>query len=245
MNAHATHRGLALLSLLFVVGCIPIPYKPDATLTPDAAPKTTPDLVVSADDDEQTRSLAKEITERDHAIKVRTHADVAAVAFPNGDARLADLVEPVKREQLKQECGVTYLVLVGDLTQKEISRIGGFLPLLGLGTYKEHEGVTAAVVDLSSGESLGSMSAATEGRTTGAIYGFYGLFLVPMMDTSVYEAIADGVAQSIRARTPDGPVYVIVANVHGYGVDPCEGDPNCVPPGEEPPPPERPVQFPN
>jgi hypothetical protein len=39
-------------------------------------------------------------------------------------------------------------------------------------------------------------------------------------------------------------VYVIVANAQGYGVDPCAGDPDCVPPAEEPPPPEH-LQFPN
>ena len=244
MNTHALRRGLALIALLGVVGCIPIPYKPDATLTPEAVQPVPADIVVSASDDEQTESLAKEIKERDPRIKVRPHRDVAAVAFPNGDTTLAELVDPAQRERLKQESGVTYLVLVGDLTYKEISHLGGFIPLLGLGTFKEQKGVTAAVVDLESGESLGGMSATTEGRTTGAIYGFYGLFLVPMMDTSVYEAVADGAARAIRERTPEGPVYIIVANVHGYGVDPCAGDPDCVPPPEEPPPPEHSL-FPN
>ena len=244
MHGRTLKPVVAMISLIGVAACIPIPYKPDATLTPDAAQPAAPDLVVSSIDDEQVRSLAKEITERDHAIKVRSHAEVASVAFPEGDAKLAELVEPAERERLRAECGVTYLVLVGDMSEKEISHLGGFLPLLGLGTFKEQKGVTAAVVDLSSGESLGGMNASTEGRTTGAIYGFYGLFLVPMMETSVYEAIADGVAQAIRARTPDGTVYVIVGNVHGYGPDPCAGDPNCPPPEVKPPPPGH-APFPN
>lgn len=244
MNVRALKPCLALVALLVAAACIPIPYKPDATLTPEAAAPAKPEIVVSSADDEQTQSLAKEITDRDHQIKVRPHRDVASVAFPEGDVKLAALADPQVRDQLKQEYGVTYLVLVGDASEKELSHLGGFIPLLGLGTSKSQKGVSAAVVDLSSGETLDAMSASTEGRMTGAIYGFYGLFLVPMMDTSIYEAIADGVTKAIRARTPEGVVYVIVANAHGYGVDPCAGDPNCVPPGEEPEP-ERPVQFPN
>ena len=244
MKSHALRRSLALIALLGAVGCIPIPYKPDAKLEPEAVQPVPADIVVSASDDEQTEALAKRINKSDPKIKVRPHRDVADVAFPNGDTTLAELLEPARRERLKQESGITYLVLVGDLTHKEISHLGGFIPLLGLGTFKEQKGVTAAVVDLEIGESLGGMSATTEGRTTGAIYGFYGLFLVPMMDTSVYEAVADGAARAIRERTPEGPVYIIVANVHGYGVDPCAGDPDCVPPPEEPPPPEHSL-FPN
>ena len=227
MDTRFLRCGLASLLALCVAACIPIPYKPSASVTPDATRIAAPEFVVSCSDDEQTEAVAEEINDRDEQIKTLSHRDVAAVALPEGDTELGKLVAPAVRARLQQDYGVTYLVLVGELSNREISHLGGFIPLLGLGTFKQQKGVTASVIDLASGEPLGGMSASTEGRLSGAIYGFYGLFLVPMMDTSINEAVAKGAVQAIRSRTPEGPVSVIVAHVHGFGGEACEGVEDC------------------
>jgi hypothetical protein len=229
-----TERRLAVLLMpllaMLVAACIPIPYKPDATMSADATAVVPPVLIVSCDEDEQTGALADEIKDLDPAIKALPHREVAAVVFPDGDTTVAALADPARRARLQQDLGVSYVVLIGDLTGQELSHHGGFIPLLGAGTWTEQKAVTAAVLDVASGEALGGVSATTEGRTSGVIYGFYGVFLVPMLDTSVYEAIAQGVVDTIRTRTTEGRVLIVVARAHGLGTDPCDGDPDCTPP---------------
>jgi hypothetical protein len=47
------------------------------------------------------------------------------------------------------------------------------------------------------------------------------------MDTSINEAVARGAVQAIRSRTPEGQVSVIVAHVHGFGGEACDGVEDC------------------
>jgi len=206
--------GLACAAALWLTACIPIPYKPSATLTSDPAPPPTREWLVSASHDDQTDLLTKKIRKKDRQFDVVTIEDVAAVALPKGDVKLDDLLAPETRVRLQRQYGISYLVLIGVVSHRDISSVGGFAPLLGLGTEKTEATISVSVVDLSLGESISGMSATAQGRTTGAIYGFWGLYTLPMLDTSTYEAIAQGIVQLIRSGSPAGRVSIIIANAY-------------------------------
>jgi hypothetical protein len=221
----------ALLSaaLLLVAACIPIPYKPSATVAPDAAVAVSPDTVISCSEDEATEALAHRIADRDHEITVVAHQDIEALAFPEGDSTIGQLTDPERRTRLSRDFGVAYLVLVGDVTDQETSSHGGFIPLLGAGTWTNRTDVSACVIGLADGRMLTGISAATEARSSGVIYGFYGIFLVPMSESSVYDAIADSVVAAIRAGTPQGRVTIAVAHASGLQATPWPDGPECPP----------------
>jgi hypothetical protein len=224
----------ALLSaaLLLVAACIPIPYKPSATAVPDATVSVSPDTVISCSEDETTEALAQRIASRDREITVVAHQDIEALAFPDGDSTIGQLTDSERRTRLSRDLGVAYLVLVGDVADQETSSHGGFIPLLGAGTWTNRTDVSACIIDLADGRMLTGISAATEARSSGVIYGFYGVFLVPMSESSVYDAISDSVVAAIRAGTPAGPVTIAVAHASGLRAAPCPDGEAC--PGNVP-----------
>lgn len=223
----AARAVLLAAALAELAACIPIPYKPSATAEPDAAVVVAAETVVSCGEDDATEALAKKIAARDHAITVAARQDLAAVAFPNGDTTLGELTDVAQRARISEQAGITYLVLLGDASETETSRHGGFIPLLGAGTWTSRTDVSACIIDLADGRMLTGVTAATEARSSGVIYGFYGVFLVPLSESSIYDAVADSIVAAIRARTPQGPVTIAIARATGLRVDPCPGGENC------------------
>jgi hypothetical protein len=223
----AARASLLAAALAWLAACIPIPYKPSATVAPDAAVVVAPETVVSCGEDEATEALAKKIAARDRTITVAARQDLAAVAFPNGDSTVGELTDPAQRSRISGQSRITYLVLLGDVTETETSRHGGFIPLLGAGTWTSRTDVSACIIDLTDGRMLTGINAATEARSSGVIYGFYGVFLVPLSESSVYDAVADSVVAAIRAKTPQGEVTIAIARATGLQESPCPGGENC------------------
>lgn len=224
----AAKASLLAVSLAWLAACIPIPYKPSATATPDAAFAVPPETVVSCAEDEATEALAKKIAARDPAISVVASQNLAAVAFPDGDSgTIGQLTDPAQRSTIGAHSGITYLVLLGDVTEIETSRHGGFIPFLGAGTWTSRTDVGACIIDLQDGRVLTGVSAAAEARSSGVIYGFYGVFLMPLSESSVFDAVADSVVAAIRAKAPQGPVTISIARVNDLPAGPCPDGENC------------------
>lgn len=142
---------LLSLVVLSAAACIPIPYKPAAMVAQGDFIETPPTLSVQYVEGEVVTTLAKKIQSRDKGITVVAHKDLEAIAFPEGDITLEQLLEPDRRGRLRQDYGLAYLVLIGDLTTTELSHHGGFIPLLGAGTTTERASVGASVIDLATG----------------------------------------------------------------------------------------------
>jgi hypothetical protein len=214
-------RILMSLAVLSVAACIPIPYKPEATVSKGDFVETPPGLSVQHVEGEVVTTLAKKIRSSDKGIIVVAHKDIEATAFPEGDITLDQLLDPDRRSRLRQDCGLSYLVLVGDLTTTELSRHGGFIPLLGAGTATERASVGATVIDLVDGKAVTGISSTSEGWGGGVIYGFYGLFIVPMTDSSAYDGVAKGVVEIIRGRGVAGPCKIAIALTTGLQTNLC------------------------
>jgi hypothetical protein len=241
---------LLSLAVLSAAACIPIPYKPGAAVSKGDFIETPPTLSVQYVEGEVVTSLAKKIQSRDKGILVVPHKDLEAIAFPEGDITLDQLLEPDRRGRLRQDYGLSYLVLIGDLTTTELSHHGGFIPLLGAGTATERASIGASVIDLVDGKTVTGISSISKGWGGGVIYGFYGLFIIPMTDSSAYDGVAKGVVEIVRARAVTGPCKIAIAVATGLqmstcpdGVDcPAEGpaatmeDPALPVPEEAPPP---------
>lgn len=213
---------------LLLASCIPIPYKPSATAGADASLAMSGNHVVSALPDPVTVALAKKIEARDATLEVVSLGEISGVAFPDGDTTVEHLTDPERRARLRSEAGVAYFVLVGELASRELSKHGGFIPFLGAGTSTEATGLSAAIIDLERGQLLTGVSAVTEGRTSGVIYGFYGIILTPMSETSVRDAVAAATVDAIRSAAGPGPLRIAIARVVGLQSSTCtEGD-DCV-----------------
>jgi hypothetical protein len=215
------------LTVLSAAACIPIPYKPEATVSQGDFVEIRPTLSVQYVEGEVVTKLAKTIHSKDKGITVVAHKDLEAVAFPAGDTTLDQLLEPDRRGRLRQDYGISYLVLIGDLTTEEISHHGGFIPLLGAGTATERASVAASVIDLADGKPATGISSISRGWGGGVIYGFYGLFIVPLTDSSAYDGVAKGVVEIIRSRVPEEPCKIAVALATGLQTSTCPDGSAC------------------
>jgi len=218
---------LLSLAVLSVAACIPIPYKPGAAVSRGDFIETPPTLSVQYVEGEVLTTLAKKIQSRDKEIMVVAHKDLEAIAFPEGDITLDQLLEPGRRDRLQKELGLSYLVLIGDLTTTELSHHGGFIPLLGAGTATELASVAASVIDLADGKAVTGISSISKGWGGGVIYGFYGLFIVPMTDSSAYDGVAKGVVEIIRGRAATGPCKIAIALATGLQMNTCPDGVEC------------------
>jgi len=227
MAAASRHAALLSLLILLLGACIPIPYKPSATAGADASLAVSSNHLVSALPDPMTEALAKKIEARDATMTVIPLGDIAEVAFPDGDATVEHLADPERRARLSNETGLAYFVLVGELTSRELSKHGGFIPFLGAGTSTEATGLSAGIFDLGRGQLLTSVSAVTKGRTSGVVYGFYGIILTPMSESSVRDAIARATIEAIRAAAGPGPVRIAIARVIGLQSSTCVEGEDC------------------
>jgi hypothetical protein len=214
-------------AVLLLASCIPIPYKPSATAGADASLAMSGNHIVSALPDPMTVALAKKIEARDATMTVVSLGEIAELAFPDGDSTVEQLTDPERRARLRSEAGLAYLVLVGELASRELSKHGGFIPFLGAGTSTEATGLSAGIVDLERGQLLTGVSAVTKGRTSGVVYGFYGIILTPMSETSVRDAVAAAAVDAIRAAAGSGPLRVAVARVVGLQSRTCAEAEGC------------------
>ncbi len=218
---------LLSLVVLSAAACIPIPYKPGSTVSKGDFIETPPTQSVRYVEGEVVTTLARKIQSRDKGITVVAHKDLEAVAFPEADITLDQLLEPDRRGRLRQDYGLSYLVLIGDLTTTELSHHGGFIPLLGAGTATERASVGASVIDLVDGKTVTGISSISKGWGGGVIYGFYGLFLVPMTDSSAYDGVAKGVVEIVRARVVAGPCKIAIALATGLQTNTCPDGVEC------------------
>jgi hypothetical protein len=208
-------------AVLLLASCIPIPYKPSATAGSDASLAMSGNHIVSALPDPMTVALAKKIEARDAAMTVVSLGEIAEVAFPDGDSTVEHLTDPERRARLRSASGLAYFVLVGELASRELSEHGGFIPFLGAGTSTEATGLSAGIVDLERGQLLTGLSAVARGRTSGVVYGFYGIILTPMSEASVRDAIAAATIDAIRSAAGPGPVRIAIARVVGLQSSTC------------------------
>lgn len=235
MAARLRRRLWLLPCFLWVAACIPVPYKPPATVARDAAIEVSPTLSVQYLEDPAVLKLAEEIEDRDDEIEVVAHRELVAVAFPEGDITLDRLLEPDRRERLRRDCGLSYLVLLGDLSLAELSHHGGFIPLLGAGTATELANVAASVIDLNDGKAVTGITSTSKGWSGGVIYGFYGLFILPMTEKSAYDGVAKGVVEVIRSRAGGGPMRIAVGLASGLEVPGCVQGAECEEPASQSP----------
>jgi hypothetical protein len=218
---------LLSLAALLLSACIPIPYKPSATAALDDSLAVSPNHLVSCSPDPTTDALARKIASLDRNLTVVSLGDIAAAAFPDGDARFEQLTDPGRLARLRQDFGLAYVVLVGELTSQELSRHGGFVPLLGAGTSTEATGLSVSIIDLEHGRPLTGISAVAKGRTSGVIYGFYGIILTPMSETSVRDAISKAVVDAVRTTAGQEHVRIAIARVIGLQSSTCIEGAEC------------------
>jgi len=229
MTRVLSRLALAGLALCLSAACVPIPYKPSATVASGSNVEMPPTLVVRSQEDDVVRSMARKIHAKDDKLEVVHHRELQDFALADGDCALAALIDPEQRDRLRRYLGLSFLVVVGDLAESDATKHGGFIPLLGAGTFSSTTSASASIIDLADGQPVTGIDSRTSASGGGVIYGFFGVFIVPMSESSVYDGITNGVVSAIREKSGEGPLRIAVVHVSVPETAGCADAAECNP----------------
>jgi hypothetical protein len=160
------------------------------------------------------RQMVEEFTEaiedEDEAIKVVPPQEFLDAAFLDEDASLARLLEPETCARVRERMGTDFLVLIGEVTESTQDEHGGMvlhMGFFGAQTSEEHSTAVATVIDLVNSRPLAEVSSHAQGRATG-VGAFYGLFVVPLTESSARDGLARAVVADIRSQAGPGELRI-------------------------------------
>jgi hypothetical protein len=156
--------------------------------------------------------FSKAIEDADDAVKVVPPQEFLDVAFEDADASLGRMLEPATCARVRERLGTDYLVLIGEVkeyTADEHGFMTFYMGFVGAQTSKEHATAVATVIDLANAKPLAQVSSHAEGRSSG-VGAFYGLFIMPLTDSSARDGLARAVVADIRSQSGPGPLRIAV-----------------------------------
>src|SRR5512135_1394426 len=206
-----------------VAGCVIVPYKPKAEIVEQKDVQVEAwNFRVTLERRQQIKEFSEAIADEDKDLKVVAPQEFLDVAFPDADASLARLLEPDTCARVRDKLGTDYAVLIGEVKSSTTDEHGGFLPPMagfyGAMTSQEHAQAVATVIDLANARPLTAVNSTAHGRTSGIGF-FYGLFIVPMSESSARDGLARSVVADIRAHAGPGKVSIAVLGAERVAVD--------------------------
>jgi len=193
-----------------LAGCLMVPYKPKAQVTPVAADLYDAEhIVLTIGPRRLLHDIGKEITNLDPQIQLVDSLTLRDALFPSGGWTLATLLNEANRPILAAS-GAEYLAIIGQPSSEKTKSVGAFGFYMGFaGALKETEQSSIAImlVDLKQGRMLNGADIRADG-TTVALGAFYALIVVPRMDASLHEGVGSAIVQAIRKARPNASVKV-------------------------------------
>jgi hypothetical protein len=190
-----------------------VPYKPKAEVTDRRDVEVdSAAFVITIAPRQMIEEFAKAIEDEDDAIKVVPPQEFLDIAFVDEDASLARMLEPATCARTRERMGTDFLVLIGEVNAYSTDEHGGmtfYMGFVGAATSKEHATAVATVIDLVNARPLVEVSSHAQGRSSG-VGAFYGLFIVPLTDSSARDGLARAVVTDIRSQSGPGKLRIAV-----------------------------------
>ncbi len=202
---------LVVAATLAAAGCVIVPYKPKAEIVDQRDVEVdSAVLVVTVGPRQMLEKFTEAIEDEDDAIKVVSPQEFIDAAFLDEDASLAKMLEPETCTRVRERMGTDYLVLIGEVTKSTQDEHGGmivYMGFFGAQSSEEHATAVATVIDLVNARPLSEVSSHAQGRSSG-VGVFYGLFVVPLTDSSARDGLARAVVADIRSQSGPGKIRI-------------------------------------
>ena len=212
MRRKISARWLAVVTaMFFMAGCVIVPYKPKAEIVDQRDVEIdSAAFIVTIAPRRMIEEFTEAIEDEDDEIKVVPPQEFIDGAFVDQDVSLARMLEPETCARVRERMGTNYLVLIGEVSESTQDEHGGmafYMGFFGAQSSEEHATAVATVIDLVNARPLSEVSAHAQGRSRG-VGVFYGLFVVPMTESSARDGLARAVVADIRSHSGPGKLRI-------------------------------------
>jgi hypothetical protein len=210
---------LLVLTVALASGCVPVPYRPSASVTPvPVVAGDAPAMVLTTDDREWLKSVEKSIQKADPRVTIVDSTAYLRDAAPSGTG--TDLLAP--HASATPTSTVDVVLSVGTPRHRVISDKGmaGMAPMfpgfiVGFEKVHQTEQLSATLVDIGRNDRSEAefvLSDYTE-VTAGLAYGFA---TIAMPESAVRKALVDRVVLRLHEAQPTGAVRLVVVHQDDY-----------------------------
>lgn len=169
-------------------------------------------ILVTAGPRELLEDVGKSLHRQDKEFTIVDPREFADIAFLDEDVHLARLLDAAVCARVRAQLDVRYVVLVGEVEEQTLDERGFmavYMGFFGASKAKERTALAATIIDVERAQPLQNVNSKAEGSALG-VGMFYGLFVVPMTESSAKAGLARGVAASIRQAAGAGPLNIAV-----------------------------------
>jgi hypothetical protein len=222
--------GVVLLLAMTLSGCVPIPYKPSASVShkPVTAQESAAITLSAKRNFGMLESLSKSIQ---HAEPRVTLVDGTRYSLTPGHGTLAEVLASRAASPASPEApDADYLLCVGSPVHRQLHDTGAaapfiFFPAFWVGYEKtqSRESLVASLVDLHAPTPADGLQVSSTYSEVIASF-VYGVGTVAMPQSALREALAKDVAHTIAAAHPSGPIRLIVLGQKGGTAEPDPKD---------------------
>jgi hypothetical protein len=219
---------ITILAGLLLAGCVPVPFKPSATVSqsPVTADSAIP-LVSKATGGDEAHSVAKAIRAEDPRIVL---IDAATFSDRIGTAGVA-LNEVLATARARQQpLAADYVLSVGEPTHRQLHDTGAagyyFVTVVGYEKTQSIETLPATLLDLRDPQSLQVLCASSAYSEVAAGL-VYGVTTIALPEPGLRKALAREVTRTLAEAQPAGEIRLLVVSQlkHAAGAN---SDPGCV-----------------
>jgi hypothetical protein len=211
-----------LLALGVLSGCVPIPYKPVATVnhTPIEASAAAAIVIQSSAADSMPESVAKSIRRVEPRVVLTDARQYLSAVLPSGQGTLSDLLS-ASRSAAATPLAVDYLLCVGKPAYRQLHDTGAaepfpYFPVIWVGYEKiqSRSTLSASFVDLHDPQATDELLIASDYSEVVAAL-VYGVATVARPRAALEQALATDVAHRLAAAHPTGPIRLAVVMQSG------------------------------
>lgn len=206
--------GLAVLAILFG-GCIaPSPVTPEVRVYEEV--RFSDDALVSVGPRRLLKELSERITKHDSNIAPVDGLAFRDTAFPEGGWSLPALIEtPERRSSVATTYDAKYLVLVGPARLEEITDSKSVEWAFGGTVATETSTLSAAVIDLRSGEAVSLLVVNAAGTYRMGYFLVYVAGNNPTTEAAVYKGLSEAIVDTVRKNSGGGKVRIALLAAEG------------------------------
>jgi hypothetical protein len=225
-----------LLVLGALSGCVPIPYKPAATVNhmPIEANEASAIVIKSGARDSVPESVAKSIERVEPRVVLIDGRQYLTTVLPGGSGTLSDFLA-ARRSATAPPLEVDYLLCVGEPEYRQLHDTGAaapfpYFPVIWVGYEKiqSRSALSASFVDLHDPQAADELLvASTYSEFVASLV--YGVATVARPRAALEQALAEDVAHRLAAAQPTGAIRLAVVTQTG-GAAESGGQSTQVPP---------------